>query len=341
MVQYRCELCDFDTRNKADYKRHCKTKKHQKKVQQNTDSDGSNLEVIKSAKNAQKLHYFAPKSSQMLPYEENRPTCEYCYAEFTRNSNLNRHLKICNAKKKHENDVNDKIKMAELKLQVKMQKAMIKKLESDESFYKNMAIGMGILAEKSQSNLTYAIRNYSNAPAMVNGSIEAIKQITNKSDHNLIDEIFAHYNNSNLAKYIGDPIVEIYTHKDPTMQSIWNTDTSRLSYLIRKTLDKEDRWIIDKKGANVTKYIINPICKKIRTMALEYRQEFDDESDAEKMMLVNDICVRLVHDIDKNKLQKGILKYISPHFHMTNKDKELISVDTKKKKKKRKSKKSS
>lgn len=337
MVDYKCKLCDFNTDNKTNYNNHCKTKKHLKKVNQEVKIEK------KSQKNAKISSNFLHHSSTtppMMCYEEDddkniknlkpKHVCKFCNESFTRSDNLARHIKKCRTALDMYEEMENKLKRQQDK--INMMEVEREKYEWNIEFFKNLVIGMGGLVERAQSNLEFVVKNYPNAPAIKQSKISDIKRIKNKSDSKLIDEIFHYYNNGNIGKYIGDPLVEMYTHKNPAEQSIWNTDTSRLSYLIRKTLSNGDKWIIDKKGIDVTKSIITPIVKKIKKMAIEYRDNYYDD-DMDKVMLINDICVKLVYDIDKNKVQKEILKYISPHFHISNKNKELLDSNDKKIKK--------
>lgn len=175
------------------------------------------------------------------------------------------------------------------------------------------------------SSLTYANNTYADAPAIEKVKIKQVKKIKNCSDDKLMSEIFSAYNNKKIDQYVGDIIVKIYKKEDPLEQSLWNTDTSRLTYLLKKYIyDEESKWIIDKKGVDTVKNVIAPILDNIKIMAIQYQVDNNDNEDKDKVLLINTIFVKLLSDIDNKKLYKDILKYISSHFYLKNKkDKRL------------------
>jgi hypothetical protein len=62
-----------------------------------------------------------------------------------------------------------------------------------------------------------------------------------------------------LIPYLGDIIIKYYKKENPKDQSIWNSDTTRLNYLIRELIDTELTWTCDKAGLKVNEFIIIPL----------------------------------------------------------------------------------
>jgi hypothetical protein len=80
-----------------------------------------------------------------------------------------------------------------------------------------------------------------------------------------------HFENDTLDKFIGDIIIKQYIKEDPKVQSVWNTDVSRLAYLVRELINNKKEWSIDKGGNKVTEYIIKPILDFIKIEIEKYK----------------------------------------------------------------------
>jgi hypothetical protein len=319
MPIYNCELCNLSTSKKTDYIKHCKTNKHIKKV--------NILPITNNLTKSHGLTEVSPMTQKTKKIEEsNKYTCEYCNNSYNRSCNLTRHYKKCSMtnsllvknkeyemKLKHEQDLRKK----DIDLHNKdiEQKEIYKQ---EMQYYKSLLNVAGNLVQKTVSSLNYIVSTYDDAP-----TIEQIKfSDIDTEDDKLIDDIFYNYNHSKLDQYIGDIIIKLYKKDDPSKQSIWSTDTNRLTYLLKKIIhDNKSRWVVDKKGVETMECIISPIIKQIRTLAIKYHSAelSKDGIKISRMELLNDIFSKLIWDIDNNKLQMDILKYISTHFVVNNK----------------------
>ena len=117
-------------------------------------------------------------------------------------------------------------------------------------------------------------------------------------------------------------------HYDPAEQSIWTTDTSRLTYVVKQLISNNStKWIIDKKGVETKKYIITPLIKKIQELATDYHKsqvldvDFDEcsQKEIDKMTNINEKYKNFVANVLNGKLHEDILKYLSPHLSFNNK----------------------
>ena len=147
-----------------------------------------------------------------------------------------------------------------------------------------------------------------------------------------IEEITYQYYNKSLSNYLGDIIVKHYKKKDPEKQSIWNSDSTRLTYIVRElfTDDKID-WLVDKKGIKTTNYIITPFLKHIHELAkwyMELKTDFDRKSATTKELQARfsnlKACAEIQIEIEKKILSTEILKYIAPFFYYMKKDDKLL-----------------
>ena len=191
--------------------------------------------------------------------------------------------------------------------------------KKEAEYYKEIINMAGGMVQKTVSALTYIVNTYDKAPVIKQITFEDVQKSTKIDDEKMISKIFYHYNRNKLGQYIGDIIVEIYKKKDPSEQSIWNTDTSRLTYLLKKILhDDNSKWMVDKKGVDTIDHLIKPIIDRVREIAIDYQETncFGENIDASRVILINDIFSRLMIDIDNRKIHNDILKYIAPHFYL-------------------------
>ena len=175
-----------------------------------------------------------------------------------------------------------------------------------------------IVIKSSVNNLNYIIQNFTDAPVL--------EQITDysiyKKDENFINEIIYYYEHKKLDEYIGDHIVKLYKKKIFSEQSLWNTDSSRFSYIIRTIIDDNPDWIVDKNAVKVKNYLITPLLEYIKTelnknikKILKVNYEVDNRTAIENLKKVN-IINDMIDDISDGVIATEILKYITPQFYI-------------------------
>ena len=122
-------------------------------------------------------------------------------------------------------------------------------------------------------------------------------------------------------------IVSYYKKEDPSEQSIWSSDVSRLTYIIKEFLDsKKSVWNHDYKGIKVKFSIINPILQHIKTKIEEYwinnikKITKAKVNELEKYNMIYITLVKIKKDIKNDVLSYEILKFIAPYFSMDKKN---------------------
>ncbi len=151
--------------------------------------------------------------------------------------------------------------------------------------------------------------------------------------HTTMNTLLKH-NHKKLNKFIGNYIITAYKKENPEKQSLWNTDSSRLTFVIKELItNKSSKWKVDKKGVKTKKYLINPTLEYIKKMleneniSLIKKMEDTYRNNLEEIIEK----VRIIADINKNIkdgiLSNEILKFISPHFYFDDKFKKIKLIE--------------
>ena len=329
MENYKCIKCKYSTSRTANYKRHMASTKHLQKVSKDTIIINNNTDNISSI---QWTPSGLPVDYQKLDLEEKKSgyICEYCNKCITRYNNVKKHLNSCEEKKKEENNLKEHIK--ELNAQLELFKTKnehyieeVDHYKEETNYYKQMLREAGGLVKKSVSSLTYIVDNYENAPALQTITMEEIRTLED-NEKKFIEDILSAFKHKTLGKYLGSFIIKLYKKDDPKIQSIWNTDDSRLTYLIKELLgNKSSNWIIDKKGVKTTEYLIDPLLLHIKKLLISYQKnlvipELSNNTVEIEFILDNSKkIIELMNDIDDGVISKDVLKYISCHLRFDGK----------------------
>ena len=112
-------------------------------------------------------------------------------------------------------------------------------------------------------------------------------------------------------------LVSIYKKQDPNEQSLWNTDSARLTFIIKN----ERGWAFDKKGVNVKDSIIHSKLKSIQTLLLNFMSFIPDPNDHNFVDILNDKRTNadLIQIIENKSFNSKILSCFAPHFYLDKK----------------------
>lgn len=319
---YDCTICDYTTNRYNNYQRHLSSTKHARKVHIATDTINGTATVFQKSceKKDNTIHEQPSKESQDTKIYN---YCKFCNKSFTRSDNLAKHAKFCYAKHSQVDKMSEKLRFLELE-----HKHVVEKMDhykQEVEHYKQLLIEAGKLVKSSMNSLTYVVENFEDAPTIKQIKFNDIS-MHNKNTTKFIEEILSAYKNKFLSKYLGDAIISIYKKKNPEDQSIWNTDTTRLTYLLKELLgNKTSNWIVDKKGIKTREYIIDPVLTHIRKLLLKYnayadRKKIKPNSVEFEIALENSkALLKLANEIDKGIIAGIVLKYISPRLQLKDK----------------------
>jgi len=113
MVNYNCNICNYITKRQYDFNKHLKTKKHL-----NNEKNYEEENKKKTTQNLKIPHFSLkiPHNTSQISDHNNKElyNCVYCYKEFSRKDNLNRHIeKSCKKKRELDKIENENSKIIE------------------------------------------------------------------------------------------------------------------------------------------------------------------------------------------------------------------------------------
>lgn len=346
MSEFYCNKCMYSTSRQANYNRHIQSIKHHKKVSLETIT--RNMELTRSHMDPNGSH-MDPNGSHLdptwIPIESNSNTniiknnfqnnitkstndtikrahiCTYCNCSFSGANNLSRHKKICSTKKITEDAYETKFK--EMQNKIESLEKESKHFQEENKYHKRLLDEAGGLVKKSVSALTYIVHNYDSAPTIEMLDVEDLEDLE-ENNKKLIEDVISAYKHKTLDKYLGDSIIKLYKKENPKDQSIWSTDTNRLTYLIKELMvNDSSSWIIDKKGIKTKEYLIDPLLGHIKSLIISYQQNSINLStntvEIEYTIEISKRILKLVADIDDGVVGNNLLKYISTHLFFSDK----------------------
>jgi len=313
MKGYNCTKCNYSTHDKSNFNKHMNSKAHAKKSQSITKNE-----------------------SKILP---SKFECTVCGGIYASASNLTRHIKhYCTKKGNEFIELKEKLNLLEIKNKDLENEVAKTKLEAENKMLKQQVNDFKLFIQSGKAGNTYNIaidkyiqQSFPDAPGLFKLEDYSVIKNKNKNDNDdnddnddLIDILVSMFDNNKLHAYLGNFIIKYYKKDDPSQQSLWNSDTSRFTYLIREFLvNKKLCWNRDPKGIKTKEYIIDPLLKYIRDYILEFNINKPTKilKENELKDVIRDDSLRKILLSIKNKtLANDIINYISPYFYINNKN---------------------
>ena len=322
MSTYRCDNCNYETCDKSNFTKHTNSKKHikietllaQQILLQNKGTS-------KGTKNGSKI--------VLSDEQSNVHKCMYCGNNYATTGSLARHKKICSVKEQTiiENEVVTlKNEINKLNVIIGKDANMINTLKDENKHLKSIVNDAGSMVKSSMSAMAYVIKNYKDAPALLPlKDYKALKYERNNTT--FVEDLISQYNHDLLSDYLGNFIIKTYKKDDPAKQSIWNSDTSRFTFVVREPTGKNKAdWTVDKKGIKINKFIIDPLLNYVDKQVREYVKNYDINYAFDSAMEARQKMNKLTHatailgTIEDKVLREKVVKYISPYFYLSKDD---------------------
>ena len=339
-MEYICEMCNYKTTIKRNNDRHIKTKKHLDNLKiinakkftclhcdcfyTSAPSLNRHMKSCVKAILAQKQKEFdgiikqfeidlMKKDMQIeLILKDNNRLCELLKIKDESNREL---LKI-------KDDSNKEL----LKIKDESNKKIEHILENENEYHKTLVDRTSDMVKTSMSALKFAKKHYPNAPALLKyDNMDAIKL---DKEYGVGATMIWHDENHTIAEAIGGIILKQYKKEDPTYQSLWNSDFTRIAYIIMDDVNNKKEWIVDKGGVRVQELLVDPILghlreKLIKRSVRKAKQLAKDFHHPEKYIIIMNQCNVLVKKIDNGTVAGKIMRYLSKFLHIGNKIKAI------------------
>jgi hypothetical protein len=320
---YECNFCNYITKDRSNLNKHFRSKKHIKNTQNKVNHGSTSTNTTSPNGTSLEPHWNQKSGEKTHKYE-----CTYCNNIYSRANSLARHKKACGEKHTLKQQYETRIK--ELSTTVKLLKKdknknckfFYKELDhykEEAKYYRYLFEEAGGIVKKSISSASYIQQTYVNAPPIKPLSIKDLIGLE-QDKKKLANNILYTYRHDTIDKYIGDQIIAICTKENPYKQFIWNTDSSRFTYMIRNVINKVSVWQIDKGGLSTSRYLIDPIMLEIKELMINHYKtecQIKDGDDAEKcIQITNDsnTILNIIENINDKIINNKILRYITPPF---------------------------
>lgn len=304
---FKCEVCKYNTSNKSNYNKHLQCKLHM-----------DNCETAKKFRNKR---------------IDATHRCNGCNKIYRHQSGLCRHKRYCEEPDKNQKSADIIEELTTIKtMMVDCQNKMVDYQKQNDALRDQL---MEYAKNNPSVSNTYNIsiknclqRDYADAPALE--GLPDYFTLTYEDDeypyeeYRFIDTLIYNYENSCLIKYLGDFVIQNYKKDDPAQQSMWSSDISRLTYIIKELLATNNSiWNHDYKGVKTKIYIIDPLLKYIKEYMDEYWIITLDKYTSNKIENINKyhkmyvVLHKIKKDIETGVLGNAIIRYIAPSFYMS------------------------
>lgn len=121
--------------------------------------------------------------------------------------------------------------------------------------------------------------------------------------------------NGRLIMHISKMVIKLYKMDDTSLQSVWSTDSTRLTFLVKVlTEGTESVWLKDKMGKRLKIKIIDPLLTYINGLIVFYQLQCGMFINPDKNLKCLAICNIITNDVMAN----AIIKIIAESFSFTN-----------------------
>jgi hypothetical protein len=154
-----------------------------------------------------------------------------------------------------------------------------------------------------------------------------IEQKPNFTDEYIAERLLHIYDSKGFANYITKIVEKAYKKDDPSEQTFWASDVSRLIYIVRSTIDQKDEWVYDKKGCMIKESIIDPLLDEVYNIIVKYKRYMEDkylhslkkeESDyyMSKVSIIT-VANKLINDFrNRQAVKNQIIRVLAPKFFL-------------------------
>jgi len=311
---YKCTICNFKSTNKSNYESHLKTVKHQSNIKQNINDEDIDLIVSDESLNkridslekellVQKTHFMDKLLKEKDNYIEKMETI------------MVKQLDVKDVQIKEKNNYIEKMETIMVKqLDVKDVQIKEKDKQIDEKDKQ---------AKQSFNLLNHLITNYPNAPNIQKLTDFSFMREPDEDREMLLELIITYYEEDRLLRYLANNILSIYKKTSISDQSLWSSDPSRNSYIVKnKVNDDDSRWMRDVRGELISKFIIAPYMDYLIEELMWYFRELVEGRPYKKrinpVMKSQTTLLQIRNDIKDKKIETKLKDILSEELLFAN-----------------------
>ncbi|AYV79400.1 MAG: zinc finger protein [Faunusvirus sp.] len=204
------------------------------------------------------------------------------------------------------------------------------KLDGFDMKYINSSPGKSTANQNaSVSTLNFLNMNFSDAPILrVSNEMEVGKLLCDNDNEKLYTAVMASFDARRLDKFIGGLIVSEHVNKPPGERSIWVSDTTRHTCLVRCIVNNRPEWVTDKEAVKLRELVVLPIMKyldKHISIKMIEQAKYILTLQGNEQMCQNIVYGKIIDVLRmlSSKLPAEVIKYISPFLYA---DKKYLSA---------------
>lgn len=312
-MAHHCEVCDYVTDIHSNMVKHKQSSKH--------------LEAIKNFN-----IYLCPncprKFNQLTGLSRHQKTCDQNavvgltknYEEQIKKLKIEHENEMRQMKDQYQDNINE-LEKINIRLQTDNENLnhLIDVLTKDKSDYKDMATGAGSIAKTSMNAVSYAMHHFKNTPVIEPFSKFELLNVEKK--FKLHEVVLFHYENKQFSRYLVTIFEQEYKKDDTEQQQFWNTDSSRLVYIVRQAINGIPQWIPDKAGELIIRYVAKPALEFVKKDMREYIMNVVKAVELDPGRMVKEhsrllLANNLITEIDDNTIASEIIKLMAPKFYL-------------------------
>lgn len=323
-----CNCCKYDTMDSSNWHKHKLSKRHEKLAK-------ISIEKVDKDANIITIDRIEVKSTL-----EKLIQCEICGKTFTRKWNLQQHIE--GEKCSDTDKLTWPFRKEILNLREKYAKIRDENTELHgkiSSYEKIVLAGNGKSTVNHVSIQNYIQANFNNAPPLK--AIENYNNLSKDCTDDMIDALMYNQNHGTLPDYLGNYLINFYKKDNPSEQSIWNSDLSRLTYYVRELLTENNTvWAKDGKGHKFKEIVVSPLLKYLSKDVCNAIRKFSNEMEkivdsCEGQEFLGNLEYNRLNDrleslnniqtaIQDGSLAKDIIRYVAPQLYL---NKELTGIE--------------
>ena len=309
MKRYNCKPCIYSTFHKGAFEKHLLTQKHQQKC---TFLQSSKIveehDIQKEFVECSECHMFFESEELLQKHLQDCSVVLKLKIAKLENDSLKKELeftkKELEIRSKCHNDI-DAVKEEAFEFKLEALEANSQHIDKENDYHKNLlTTSMDKQTKIATSAIKLLQQHFPNAPRLeAPKEYDSFWEESEYGDREFMFTLSTWTANRSLHEHVGEKILKFIKKKDPSQQSAWALDPSRLN-----CAEMEDDWITDKKGDNLTEKIIKPFVDDLKERVRKIQQS--------GKLDVNEMTGKAMTLIHSPKFIRQILTYICARIHI-------------------------